>query len=214
MSGYFNLEFNPKLARKLRHELNRNYKGANSFEMNAPDAEGTLIVHARNEREALDHMLNALFDLIFKRTRCGACVENPPCMFCGGPTESRGRNSSGTRGWRCLNPECRRSFVPNRVWRGGINHPQQSKKPAFVPLVFEEGKTLREAREILGISDGAADNWYRAALATRKDPPNAKCPCGKALRHRGTCKHRLAYGRTIKEQLANAAKSNPLRRSA
>src|ERR1700680_1211579 len=63
--------------------------------------------------------------------RVGAAVFNPPCIFCGGKRQSRGRNSSGTRGWRCMNPTCQRSFVIDRSFRGGINHPTQSKKPDF-----------------------------------------------------------------------------------
>lgn len=204
-AGYFNLELNPKMAFSLKHTLNRPYRGSQRFEVRAPDASGTLIVHARTPDEADEHLVNALFELIFNRNRCGAAVTNPACLYCGGPTEGRGRNSSGTRVWRCLNPECRRSFVPLRVWRGGINHSQQSKKPAFVRLIFDQGKTVREARDILGISDGAADNWYRAAVAARKGPPAGKCPCGKPMRHRGSCKFRQNYGRTIREQLANAA---------
>ncbi len=200
MSGYFNLEFNSKLAVSLKHTLNRRYKSSQEFTLAAPDADGVLKVWARNEQEARDHLTNALFDLIFKRSRCGAVVNNPVCLFCGGPTESRGRNSAGTRGWRCLNPECKRSFVVDRTAPGGVNHPSHSKKPDFIRLVFEEGKTLREVQDILGISSGAADNWFLKAVAVRRGPPAGKCPCGKPMRHRGSCKFRQQYGKTIREQ--------------
>jgi hypothetical protein len=196
--SYFNFEFNPQMATSLVHCLNRRYKGARKFPVTAPDAQGTLIVWARDRQECHEHLLNALFDLIFARNRVGAAVTNPACIFCGGKTQSRGRNSSGTRGWRCVNPECQRSFVLDRSFRGGINHPTQSKKPEFRRLVFLEGKTIREACDELGLSPSAADNWFRkmVALGQRVDH---KCPCGKDVRHRGSCRFRRAY-RTEKEK--------------
>lgn len=195
MSGYFDLEFNPKMAFGLKHTLNRPYKGAKPFTFRAPDASGALTVYARDIDEARDHLTNALFDLIFNRTRVKAAVTNPACIFCGGPTESRGRNSSGTRCWRCLNPECKRSFVPDRAFRGGINHPSQSKKPDFYTLVFEQGVPIKEAADRLQISHTAADNWFaKMHGVNRKEPP--PCPCGKPMRHRGTCAYRQQYGRT------------------
>jgi hypothetical protein len=148
--SYFNLEFNPQMATSLVHCLNRRYKGAQKFPVTATDAQGTLIVWARDLQECREHLLNALFDLIFARNRVGAAVTNPPCIFCGGKTQSRGRNSSGTRGWRCVNPDCQRSFVLDRSFRGGINHPTQSKKPAFYQLVFVDGKTIRSRRRANG----------------------------------------------------------------
>ncbi len=140
--SYFNFEFNSKMATSLVHTLNRPYKGAHKFSATAPDAQGTLVIWARDTEECREHLLNALFDLIFARNRVGAAVTNPPCIFCGGKTQSRGRNSSGTRAWRCMNPDCQRSFVIDRTFRGGINHPTQSKKPAFYQLVFVDGKTI------------------------------------------------------------------------
>jgi len=204
MSGYFHLELNPKMAFSLCYQLNSRYTGAQRFELRAPDAAGTLTVWARTEKEANDHLVNALFDLIFARNRVGAAVLNPDCIFCGGPTESRGRNCSGTRVWRCLNPECRHSFTPDRTWRGGINHPSHSKKPAFRQLVFEQGIPLQEAADRLGISHGAADNWFAKMQAVNKQTP-PPCPCGKPMRHRGSCSYRMQYGRTVREQLAAAA---------
>ena len=190
--SYFNLDYNPKMAHGLVHALNKSYKGSQRFEIEAPDAQGKLLVYARTPEEADEHVVNALFDLIFNRNRVGASVDNPACIYCGYRTESRGRNSSGTRGWRCLSPECKRSFVLNRSFRGGINNPTQSKKPDFHRLVFVEGKTIREAREILGISDGAASNWFEK-MAAINGGTDKLCPCGKPLRHRGTCKFRLNY---------------------
>jgi hypothetical protein len=190
--SYFNLDFNPKMARSLVHTLNRKYKGARLAEVAAPDAGGKLLVWARNPDEVNEHIYNALFDLIFNRNRCGAAVDNPACIYCGYRTESRGRNSSGTRGWRCLNVECRHSFVLERSFRGGINHPSQSKKPEFHQLVFVQGKTLREAADILGISHGAASNWFEK-MAAINGGTDKLCPCGKPLRHRGSCKFRLNY---------------------
>jgi len=127
------------MATSLVHTLNRPYKGAHKFSATAPDAQGTLVIWARDTEECREHLLNALFDLIFARNRVGAAVTNPPCIFCGGRTQSRGRNSSGTRAWRCMNPDCQRSFVIDRTFRGGINHPTQSKKPAF----YHEGRGRR-----------------------------------------------------------------------
>jgi hypothetical protein len=182
--SYFNFEFNSKMATSMVHTLNRPYKGAHKFSATAPDAQGTLVIWARDAEECREHLLNALFDLIFARNRVGAVVSNPPCIFCGGKTQSRGRNSSGTRAWRCMNPDCQRSFVIDRTFRGGINHPTQSKKPAFSQLVFVDGKTIREACDALGISMSAGDNWYRKMFAVRKRIDH-KCPCGKELRHPG-----------------------------
>ncbi len=140
--SYFNFEFNSKMATSLVHTLNRPYKGAHKFSATAPDAQGTLVIWARDTEECREHLLNALFDLIFARNRVGAAVTNPPCIFCGGKTQSRGRNSSGTRAWRCMNPDCQRSFVIDRTFRGGINHPTQSKKPAFYQLLDERRRQL------------------------------------------------------------------------
>ena len=190
--SYFNLEFNPQMATSLVHCLNRKYRGARKFPVKAPDAQGTLYVWARDPEECREHLLNALFDLLFARNRVGAAVGNPACIFCGGRTQSRGRNSSGTRGWRCMNPDCQRSFVIDRSFRGGINHPTQSKKPEFHRLVFVEGKTIREACDALRLSMSAGDHWFRkmAAVGGRIDH---KCPCGRDLRHRGSCEFRQSY---------------------
>ena len=201
--SYFNFEFNRELATSLVHCLNRPYKGARKFSATAPDAQGTLIVWARNPQECREHLLNALFDLIFARNRVGAAVCNPVCIFCGGRTQSRGRNSSGTRCWRCMNPACRRSFVIDRNFRGGIQHPTQSRKPEFHRLVFIQGQTIREACDALGISMSAGDSWYQKMLAVGK-PIDHKCPCGKELRHRGSCCFRQSY----KKQNRGAAENN------
>ncbi len=195
MSGYFDFDFNPAMATTLRHTLNRPYKGARRFEFSAPDAAGTLIVYARDEDEGKAHLVNALFDLIFARNRVGASVTNPDCIFCGGRTESRGRNSSGTRAWRCLNPECRRSFVLDRTFRGGINHPTQSKKPEFSRLLLS-GLTVREAAEKLNLNISTASNWAEKIAALNPGKLDSlTCPCGKRLRHRGTCWFRLGAGK-------------------
>jgi len=108
-AGHWLFEFNPRAATTLRHTLNRKYRGAQKFELRAPDAPGTLIVWARTAQEADEHVVNALFDLIFDRKRVGAFLDNPVCIYCGGPTQSRGRNSSGSQTWTCRNPSCRRS---------------------------------------------------------------------------------------------------------
>jgi hypothetical protein len=186
------------MATALVHCLNRRYKGARKFPVTAPDAQGTLIVWARDLQECREHLLNALFDLIFARNRVGASVCNPSCIFCGGKTQSRGRNSSGTRGWRCMNPGCQRNFVIDRRFRGGINHPTQSKKPEFHRLVFVEGKTIREACDALGLSPSAGDNWFRKIMALGQQMDH-RCPCGRELRHRGSCEFRRSYG-TKKER--------------
>jgi hypothetical protein len=192
--SYFNFEFNREMATSLIHYLNRPYKGARKFSATAPDAQGTLIVWARNPQECREHLLNALFDLIFARNRVGAAVSNPVCIFCGARTQSRGRNSSGTRCWRCMNPGCRRSFVVDRNFRGGIQHPTRSQKPEFHRLVFVEGKTIREACDSLGISMSVGDSWYQKMLRAGKQNGH-RCPCGKELRHRGSCWFRQSYKR-------------------
>jgi len=122
---------------KAEHTLNPKYKGAELFVIRAPDAFGTLWIWARDEDEAREHLVNACFDLICNRMRVGAHVDNPPYVHCGGRTQSGGRNSSGTRVWVCQEDGCRRKGVINRTFRGGINHPSQSKKPAFARLLLE-----------------------------------------------------------------------------
>lgn len=201
--SYFNLDLNPKLATSLRHALNQPYRGSRPFELSAPDAQGVLVVHARSAEEADEHVVNALFDLIFNRSRVGAAIDNPACIFCQHRTESRGRNSSGTRGWRCLSVECGRSFVLGRAFRGGINHPSQSNKPEFFRLVFKEGRTIIEAADIVGISHGAADNWYLKMAILNGESP-FKCPCGKPLRHRGSCKFRQTYKKVRAHELTRS----------
>jgi hypothetical protein len=193
--SYFNLEFNPQMATSLVHCLNRRYRGARKFPVTAPDAQGTLLVWARDPEECREHLLNALFDLLFARNRVGASVSNPACIFCGGKTQSRGRNSSGTRGWRCMSPDCQRSLVIDRSFRGGINHPTQSKRPEFHRMVFVEGKTIREACDALKLSMSAGDKWFRKMVAVGAKI-DQKCPCGRDLRHRGSCEFRRSYRMT------------------
>ena len=208
MGGYFDIEYVERRPsgrgwESLRHELNQPYAGARAWEMRAPDAAGTLIVWARDEAEAQDHLLNCLWEMIFAKGRVAAWLENPACIYCGGTTESRGRNSSGTQTWRCKAPGCRKSFVLDRRFRGGIGHPTQSKKPAFVKLVFGQGVPVADACRRLGISHGAGDNWFAKAAAVRKTmgiETDLRCPCGKALRHRGNCWYRM--GRESGEKAA------------
>src|SRR6202051_5309434 len=87
--SYFNLEFNPQMATSLVHCLNRRYKGAQKFPITAPDAQGTLIVWARDPQECREHLLNALFDLIFARNRVGAAGTITQCSFCDGTPKRR-----------------------------------------------------------------------------------------------------------------------------
>jgi transposase-like protein len=189
MAGYYDLELNPDLMPvKARHTLNKFYRGARKFELHAPDAEGTLLVWARSEEEAQAHLQNALFDLIFRSARLQTAVKNPKCLFCGGRTQRGGRNSSGTRVWACQNVECRRSFVLDRTFRGGINHPSQSKKPAFVRLL-QSGATVREAADKLSLNVSTAGNWAEVAAGMGL-LDGLECPCGKSLRHRGSCAFR------------------------
>ena len=163
--SYFNLEFNPQMATSLVHCLNRRYKGAQKFPVTAPDAQGTLIVWARDPQECREHLMNALFDLIFARNRVGAAITNPPCIFCGGKTQSRGRNSPVQK-LALHESGCQRSFVIDRTFRGGINHPTQSKKLRFIIVrrwPDNEGG-VRRSRHL----DEPGDNWYRKIFAVRK----------------------------------------------
>jgi len=98
--SYFNLEINPQMAISLVHCLNRPIQGARKFPVTAPDAQGTLIVWARDPQECQEHLLNALFDLLFARNRVGAAVFNPACIFCGGKTQCRGRKQFGHKRMR------------------------------------------------------------------------------------------------------------------
>jgi transposase-like protein len=194
MSGYFNLELNSDMMPVTpSHTLNKPYKGARKMRLTAPDADGEMVVWARSDEEARDHLINALFDLIFRGARIGASARNPRCLFCGGQTQRHGRNSSGTRTWKCGNPECRRSFVLDRTFRGGINHPTQSKKPAFIRLLLA-GRTVREAADQLRLGIHTASGWAEHAAATGL-LDGKLCPCGKVLRHRGVCAFRLAHKR-------------------
>lgn len=191
--AYFNLEYVPARGpiEQAEHTLNRKYKSATLFALRAPDAFGTLHVWALDEEEAREHLVNACFDLIFNRRRVGACVDNPPCIHCGGRTQSGGRNSVGTRVWNCQAPECRRKSVVNRYFRGGINHPAQSKKPAFARLILE-GVSVPDAAMRTGVNRSTAGNWAaQVAAANRERLAELKCPCGKPMRHLGTCVVRL-----------------------
>lgn len=192
MSGYFDLELHPdQMSTKAKHTLNRRYKGAVRFEMRAPDAGGTLIVWARDEAEAKDHLLNALFEMVFRSARHNVAVHNPACPYCGGKSHRHGRNSSGKRTWRCQNLECQRHFVLDRIWRGGINHPSSSKKPDFARLLLS-GTPVRDAAEKLGIHPMTARHWADHVVANNPEHfAGMACPCGKLLRHRGSCWYRM-----------------------
>jgi transposase-like protein len=210
--SYFNLELNPTMASGLEHTLNRRYKGATLFAIQAPDAAGTLRVWARDEAEAREHLVNAMFDLVFNRNRVGAAVTNPRCIYCGGRAESRGRNSSGTRCWRCLNPECRHSFVLNREFRGGINHPSQSKKPAFARLLLA-GTPVAEAASTLGIHHNTAGHWAAQIAELNKEQfAHLLCKCGRPLRHRGICLFR--YSPAGRQRVIEAARNRQERKTA
>lgn len=191
MSGYFNLELNPnQMPVKETHTLNRQYKGATRFRMTAPDASGTLVVWARDEQEAKDHLVNALFELIFRSARHALIVSNPTCPHCGGKTHRNGRNSAGKRTWTCTSAECQRHFVLDRVWRGGINHPSATKKPEFARLLLS-GVTVADAAARIGIKTSTAMNWAGQVAANNPERmAKLECPCGRAIRHRGSCWYR------------------------
>lgn len=191
MSGYFNLELNPdQMPVTGKHALNRRYKGSARFELRAPDAEGTLIVWAKDEAEAKDHLVNALFEMVFRSARHALSVSNPRCPFCGGKCHRGGRNSSGKRTWTCQNIECQRHFVLDRVWRGGIHHSSASKKPGFARLLIG-GMPAADAARHLGINLSTARNWAAKVAANNPDLiANLECPCGRSIRHRGSCWYR------------------------
>ncbi|HZP16812.1 MAG TPA: hypothetical protein VFB00_02525, partial [Terriglobales bacterium] len=119
--SYFNLELRPDQygTTDRPHQLNRPYKGSKRFTMTAPGAPGMLIVHALHEEEAREHIINALFELIFHPRPGVSRNYNPACPYCGGQTHSHGRNVAGTRQWQCLTAGCQRYFVLNRTWKGG-----------------------------------------------------------------------------------------------
>lgn len=212
--AYFNLEYVPQRGPidKAEHTLNRKYKGAQLFAIRAPDAFGTLHIWAHDEEEAREHLVNACFDLIFNRLRVGAFVDNPKCIFCEGRTQSGGRNSAGTRVWNCQEPGCRRKFVVDRIFRGGINHPSQSKKPAFAKLLLA-GTPVRDAADQLGVNPATAANWAAKVVAANRDRfADLKCPCGRPLRHRGICVHRMSAEGLLR--LETARKKPRRRRNA
>ena len=77
MGGYFDIEYNEHRPsgrgwESLRHELNKPYAGARRWELRAPDAAGTLIVWARDEAEARDHLMNCLWEVVFAKHRVAA----------------------------------------------------------------------------------------------------------------------------------------------
>lgn len=158
MSGYYDLTITAARASSGRHTLNRHYRGASRFTMRAPDADGELVVWARSQREAEDHLTNALFDLLFARHRLGV---EPRCPGCGGEGTPRGRNAAGRRQWQCRNPECRRWFGARREGNGGVEHPASSLKLEFYRLHFGLGVSVDHARQRLGISRSAAYAWRR-----------------------------------------------------
>jgi transposase-like protein len=191
MSGYFNLELRPdQRPIKERHILNRPYKGSRPFEMRAPDAAGLIVIHARSLDEANDHAINAMFDLIFRSATAATAVHNPRCPFCNGRTQRHGRNSSGTRTWKCQAPGCQRYFVLDRVWRGGKGHAAQSKKPEFARLVLMGVPTM-EAADRIGVNHDTAGRWAEQVAANNPEVmARLECPCGKNIRHRGSCEWR------------------------
>jgi len=191
--AYFHLDLKPDLRGVVSrpHALNDRYKGARRFEMKAPDSPGVLIVYARDEQEAREHLVNALFDLIFRPGPGSSLAANPKCPFCKGRTQSHGRNSAGKRNWKCMSAECGRYFVLDRVWRGGLSHPAQSKKPAFVKLLLS-GVPLREAADKLKLNISTAGNWAEKVAANNPQAfESLQCPCGRPMRHRGSCSYRL-----------------------
>ena len=72
--SYFNLEFNPQMATSLVHCLNRRYKGAQKFPVTAPDAQGTLIVWARDPAR----VPGASFECVVRSHLCDGTVSAPP----------------------------------------------------------------------------------------------------------------------------------------
>lgn len=206
MSGYYNLELKPDLrgVTTRPHQLNRKYKSAQRFVMRAPDAPGTLVVWALDEQEARDHLINALFELLFRPAPGSALTSNPPCPFCGGHAQSHGRNSSGKRNWKCMAEACGRYFVLDRVWRGGINHPAQSKKPEFVRLLLS-GVSVRDAANRLNLHMNTAGNWAEKVAANNPEAMvSLSCPCGKPIRHRGSCWYRMGKSPTVRREAAHA----------
>jgi hypothetical protein len=102
-----------------------------------------------------------------------------------------------------MNPDCQRSFVIDRSFRGGINHPTQSKKPKFHRLVFVEDKTIREACDALGLSMSAGDKWFRKMVAVGRQgrsqmslragsAPSGIVPISAQLPGGSVCKHPFA----------------------
>lgn len=214
--SYFNLIYNERGPDQLVHVLNRRYERAQLFELRAPDAAGVIRIWARDEQEAREHLVNAAFDLIFRPTRVGAwaSAENPPCIGCGGKTQRGGRNSAGTRVWMCPNQSCQRKFVLDRAFRGGINHPSQSKKPAFARLVLS-GVPPVEAAAQIGLNPQTAKKWAGQVAAANPDRfATLTCRCGKPMRHRGICLYRYtpegkARGTAARRRRQTASEAHP-----
>ena len=122
---------------------------------------------------------------------CWSCAIQPAMHLLWRKTQSRGRNSSGTRGWRCMNPDCQRSFVIDRSFRGGIiTHAVEEAglSSAGVHRWQDNSRGVRRSRYL----DERRHNWYQKMLAVRKRIDH-NCPCGKKLRHRGSCRFRQEY---------------------
>lgn len=164
MAGYFLLELTQRRPAGNQHILNRFYRGAQRYQIQAPDADGVLFIWARTPDEAADHAWNALFELIFSRQRSNPELENPRCPECGSAAVGNGRTSAGTRRWRCTSEACGRRFVPARTANGGPLHPQAEKRQAFY-AAMRAGEPVTAACASLGIARATGYKWRRRFLA-------------------------------------------------
>ncbi len=67
----------------------------------------------------------------------------PGIVFCGGKRKAADVTVPGQEAGVASMWVAREALSLDRSFRGGINHPIQSKKPEFHRLVFLAGKTIR-----------------------------------------------------------------------
>lgn len=114
---------------------------------------------------------------LLHRVRTGDTDEKPACRYCGHlHVWSYGRNTSGTRKYKCC--ACRRAFVlvpekigiyPASVRRNAVRRVLAGE--SWKQVAFEIGCDLRTIRK-----------WIEATGAT--------CACGRKLCHVGMCREK------------------------
>jgi hypothetical protein len=73
-----------------------------------------------------------------------------------------------------------------------LSRPYKGSRPEFVRLLLG-GAPVADAADRLKLNHHTAANWAEKVAANNPEAmAQFKCPCGKPIRHRGSCAHRLA----------------------